>query len=140
MADLGVARVDNTATPLPDGRVLVVGGIVPGMGDSIGSAELYDPGTKTFAPTGSLRTARSAHAAALLRSGEVLVGGGMNTVGTTTTLLRSAELYDPSTGTFSDVADLHVRVVGGHLLGYLSPQAGGLQDVGLVHGGQPLSP
>jgi hypothetical protein len=50
----------------------------------------------SFTLTGSMKVARSGHAATLLLSGKVLVtGGGNNTADPT------AELYDPATGTFS---------------------------------------
>src|SRR5882762_1595291 len=56
---LKTARSHHTATLLPDGRVLVVGG-EHGQ-DPLASAELYDPATGTFSDTNSLSTARDAH-------------------------------------------------------------------------------
>ena len=50
-----------TATRLADGRVLFTGGSDCGDADTGGiwaSAELYDPATSTFSPTGSMRTPR----------------------------------------------------------------------------------
>jgi hypothetical protein len=93
-----------TATALADGRVLVAGGD-PGAWNFAGgmntSAELYDPKTGTFRPTGSMSFARTFQEATLLADGRVLVAGGdtenwaydgpFNT---------SAEIYDPATGTF----------------------------------------
>ncbi len=48
-------RCDQTATVLPDGTVLIAGGDVGGWenGAYLASAELYDPQTGTFSPTGS---------------------------------------------------------------------------------------
>jgi WD40 repeat protein len=60
------------------------------------SAELYDPGTKSFARTGDMKVARWGHTATLLRDGRVLIAGGSNRAD-----LPSAELYDPATRTFS---------------------------------------
>ncbi|MCI0779678.1 MAG: hypothetical protein J4N93_00160 [Chloroflexi bacterium] len=85
-------RAAHTATLLPDGRVLVVGGF-----NNNRSAELYDPFTRSFSPTGSLSSGRQEHAAALLPDGKVLVVGSECNDPT-------AELYDPATGTFSRTA------------------------------------
>jgi Galactose oxidase, central domain len=43
------ARADHTATLLPNGKVLIAGGVGYGFQD-LASAELYDPSTHTFAP------------------------------------------------------------------------------------------
>lgn len=53
--------------------------------------------TGRFAPTGSLTMARYGHTTTLLPNGKVLVAGGSDG----TTVLASAELYDPDTGTFT---------------------------------------
>lgn len=110
----------HTATVLADGRVLVAGGneaganrrtaeeatttsttlgglLSTGKGE-ITTAELYDPATATWDSTGSLRTARSAHTATLLKDGKVLVTGGFSPTGE----LDSAELYDPVAGTWAE--------------------------------------
>ena len=52
----------------------------------------------TFVVTGSLNTPRANHTATLLPSGEVLVAGGYDVNGS---LLASAEVYNPATGTWS---------------------------------------
>ena len=94
------ARTWPFLVTLPDGRVLVGGGVaeVPlaKRWDSMSTAELFDPMTGTFSSTGSMAQPRGAGVSAtLLPDGRVLVIGGGPEVGT------SAELYDPVTGTFA---------------------------------------
>jgi hypothetical protein len=60
-----------TATTLQDGRVLVVGGDDRSGNEKIfGSAEIYDPQTHTFTPTGSLASPRYGATATLLGNGK----------------------------------------------------------------------
>ena len=102
------ARGFDTATRLADGGVLFVGGDPSAWnfdGPYLGSAEIYDPTTGTFSPTGSLATGRNMHTATLLLDGRVLIAGG-NVSGQHP--LASAELYDPATGTFSATGSLVV--------------------------------
>jgi galactose oxidase-like protein len=106
-------RVSHTATLLTNGEVLVAGGIV-GFNCSIAAgcmpiytaiAELYNPATGKWTTTGSMTTPRSSQGATLLQNGQVLIAGGIqNFPGQTTNSpywLASAELYDPSKGTWS---------------------------------------
>src|SRR5438105_10026924 len=61
---MGTARTSQSATLLPDGKVLVAGG-----GTSSGetaTAELYDPASGSWSSTGSMGTPRQAHTATLL--------------------------------------------------------------------------
>src|SRR5262245_977747 len=82
-----------TATLLPNGQVLVAGGL--GNSGLLASAELYDPATGLWTETGSLVTARYQHTATLLANGQVLVAGGYGPT-------ASAELYDPATGLWTE--------------------------------------
>jgi hypothetical protein len=92
------ARVGQTATLLPSGQVLIVGG--EGDAGPLASTELYDPKTGQFSRTASMTTAREDHTATLLSDGRVLVAGGVDAGGVSSPL-ASAELYDPKTGEFS---------------------------------------
>lgn len=92
---MSVARSWHTATLLPGGTVLVVGGS-NGV-DSLASTELYDPSTRSWAMTGLLAGARGDHTATLLPDGKVLVAGGA----AANAYVASAELYDPATGSWT---------------------------------------
>jgi hypothetical protein len=104
---LNAARDGHTATLLNNGSVLVAGGSYwDDDNDSyiyLASAELYNPATGTFTPTGSMNTARSDHTATLLSDGRVLIAGGSSN----NALVASAELYDPATGTFTPTGSLN---------------------------------
>ena len=97
------ARQQHTATLLLDGRVLVVGGTSNGV--SFHSAELYDPNTGEWSLTGSLHEGRFNHTATLLSDGRVLVTGGLD-YDFPQRVLKSAEVYDPATGTWSQTGDM----------------------------------
>lgn len=88
-------RSGHTATLLPDGRVLIAGGMRRNQ-DFYSSAELYDPARGKFQFTGEMHQRRVGHVAVLLQSGKVLLAGGWIGHGCT----NSAELYDPATGYF----------------------------------------
>ena len=96
-----------SATVLTDGKVLIAGGYTEGLpiwgSAPTAAAEIYDPATGTFSPTGSMNSARALHSATLLLDGRVLIAGGYGFGGSCQT---SAELYDPSTGTFTLAGDL----------------------------------
>jgi hypothetical protein len=99
-------RYAHTATLLFNGKVLLAGGC--GGGGTcplLGSAELYDPATKTFSVTGSLGTPRYYHYATLLADGKVLIAGGADDNGNQNAL-TSAELYEPTSGTFSTTGSM----------------------------------
>lgn len=121
-------RTDATATLLPNGKVLIVGGN-NGNTFALTGAELYDPVTTQFSPTGSLNFGRFSHTATLLPDGKVLITGGQTT---DSNWLTSAELYDPATGTFSVTGSLNFPR-GGHTATLLS------DGTVLVVGGQTIA-
>jgi hypothetical protein len=89
-----VARRDHTATLLTDGRVLIVGWFTT-------VAELYDPATRMFKPTGNtLHSHGQQSTATRLLDGRVLIAGG-------TQALTFAEIYDPASGIFSATGNLN---------------------------------
>ncbi len=102
---LTVARRGHTATLLGSGKVLIAGG--NGSANGLASAELYDPASGTFSPTGSMTVARWSHTATLLNNGKVLIAGGeFYNSGGSVASLASAELYDPTAGTFTAASDM----------------------------------
>jgi hypothetical protein len=70
-AALPAVREAHTATLVPDGTVLIVGGDNGGPPRS-DSALIYDPASGVWSPTGSLATGRRSHTATLLNDGTVL--------------------------------------------------------------------
>ena len=101
-------RINHTAVLLQSGRVLVAGGTTTGgpLNPSIASAELFDPVTGTWAATGPMSTNRVGHTISLLSNGKVLVAGGRAGGGFVTANYSSAELYDPSTGTWTPAGNM----------------------------------
>jgi hypothetical protein len=89
-------RSGHTATLLPNGKVLIAGGMRRNP-DFYKSAELFDPATGKFQPTGDMSIGRVGQIAILLRSGKVLIAGGWIGHGPT----DSAESYDPAAGKFT---------------------------------------
>ena len=105
-ASLNDHRCYHSATRLADGRVLIAGGqrqdppIYAPV--SIASSEVYDPGTDTFTIVGPLSNTRTGHEANLLEDGRVLVtGGGRTTTAGSGVALDSAEIFAPTTSTFT---------------------------------------
>jgi len=91
--NLSTAAFTTTATLLPNRKVLIAGGVfspppIPTTPffDFLASAELYDPATGEFTPTGSMSAHRAFHTAILLANGKVLiVGGGYSATRNSTT-------------------------------------------------------
>lgn len=94
-------RESQAAVLLQNGLVLIAGGqvLVPccasnaGSSTALSSAELFNPATGMFSPTGNMTTARALPTAVTLPNGEVLVTDG-----------KSADLYNPSSAGFSATA------------------------------------
>jgi WD40 repeat protein len=152
--DMAIARSCHTATLLRNGKVLVAGGMIR-EGNFSTNAELYDPATGAFSPTGSLNLGRACHSATLLPDGKVLIVSGDYNHD-----LDSAELYDPSTGRFTLTGNLNhardgatatllpngkVLVAGGHDNGLLrsaelyNPSTGTFSPTGDMSIGRSIS-
>ena len=111
---LSVGRRFHTATLLPDGRVLVIGGRDP-EDRPLATAEIWDPKRRAWSAAGRLPVGRCCHTATLLDDGRVLVVGGRvkhddpddceddwanHRICTTTT--DSVEIWDPRSRRFSE--------------------------------------
>jgi hypothetical protein len=126
-------RLGHTATLLADGTVLAAGSWgLDDVRNGEASAELYDPGTGTWSPTGSMVEVRYGHTATLMADGKVLVAGGVPSD-------LTAELYDPVTGTWRATADMpqahanHTATLlgDGRILVVGGERMGGIPDRGL---------
>src|ERR1035437_2914951 len=95
-----MARLEHTATLLPNGQVLVTGGYNSHNG-SLTNVDIYDPSTQTWSLNAGMQTARYRHTATLLTNGQVLVAGGISGG-------SSCELFDPASGTWTNTGSLNV--------------------------------
>ena len=119
------------AVLLPNGKVLIAGGSYCDTSEncnSLYSAELYDPSTGIFSSAGAMTSARDGHTMTLLQNGQVLIAGGENctprdsselrfrsynahllpasfspSTGISCSALSSAEIYDPTANTFTQL-------------------------------------
>ena len=87
---------------LPDCTVLVAGGAAGASGTPSAAAYIFHPDTGIFTATASMHHARTGHGGARLQDGRVLVMGGITADSSTT-----AEVFDPATQQWSDVAPMN---------------------------------
>ncbi len=114
---LVIPRSGHTATALPSGDAIIVGG-APGPK----MTELFDAGADAFVPAGDLAERRTDHAAALLSDGRVLVAGGR--VPSSADDVLAAEIFDPSAR--ADLAWSSAgTLVSPHAFGTLTALSGG---------------
>lgn len=99
---LVIPRMAHAATVLPDGRVLITGGVAANAAIE-SSSELYDPVSMSFVLAAPMAARRERHTATLLKNGKVLIVGGVDAFHS----MGSAELYDPLTGRFVPTGDLN---------------------------------
>jgi hypothetical protein len=100
-------RFSHTATLLPNGMVLLVGGMARN-GVVEANAEIYDPSTSQFTYVGKLNATRGwGTTATLLSDGKVLISGGASgSWCATSCILSSAELYDPANRKFAPTGSM----------------------------------
>jgi hypothetical protein len=90
-APMATARSGHRGTLLPNGTVLVAGGIPGSFSLAVTNAEIFDPVTETWSPTAPMSAGRQNHTATLMPDGRVLAVGGSGQG-----YLASAEYYDPA--------------------------------------------
>jgi hypothetical protein len=99
--ELQTPRALAAAAPLPDGRVLIIGGNAGSASVKLASAELFNPVDNTFTAVPASATtqlaARDGAFAAPLPDGQVLIAGGF----TGSSYARTPEFFNPATGRFS---------------------------------------
>jgi hypothetical protein len=125
--DMLQARESQAATLLPDGMVLMAGGLVPKDNQVLRTAELYDPATGDFSQTGSTEYPHSGITGAVFVTGEVLITGSSDP--------PVAEFYNPGAGAFAPAANVNVNRAG-HTATRIG---GGVLVCGGVAGGETLS-
>src|SRR5690606_34656786 len=93
---------------LNNGKVLLFGGVGTGW-SFLASAEVYDPATNRFEPTGAMKNARESHSVTLLPDGRVLTTGGHFGRRAEMKVYDDAEIYDPAKGKFEPAGSITVR-------------------------------
>jgi len=102
VGSLSVARNDcalRFATPLAGGKVLVAGGTTSNVTELWNGSSWVEAGTG-----GKLAVGRGCAAVVTLASGRAMLVGGSNGAGP----LRSADVYDPATDTWTKTGDMNV--------------------------------
>jgi WD40 repeat protein len=106
-SEMKSARMGHTATILNNGKILFTGGVGTGW-TFLESAEVYDIDSKTFSLTGSMNFARESHTATFLTNGTVLISGGHKGRRADIKIYSSAEIYNPSTGKFTETGSMNI--------------------------------
>jgi len=102
-ANMNAYRHGHTATTLPNGKVLVVGGLNEN-GAALNTAELYDPATNTWTLTATMPSSRYLHSALLLLNNNVLVAGGLTGSSPDWTTQNTSVEYNYTTNTWENSA------------------------------------
>ena len=146
---------------LPDGRAMVSGGVDFQGGNAIAvtATDLYDPGSNTWTTAAPLRAGRAVGSGALLADGLYLAVGGYR-VRNGVAAQATAEIFDPSNGSWTALPPMSTSrvggsvvalngnralVVGGSRLGdtevfsLITPVAGQGSGVGVAAGGASIS-
>jgi hypothetical protein len=110
-APMTYKRTSHGSLTLPNGKVLVVGGLsiydtgYATPADYVATAEVYDPATNTWSNAGTVPNGLFGPSAELLDNGKVLVVGGRN-YGPTFSSLSVAVLYDFVTNSWTPTGSM----------------------------------
>ena len=108
LPDVLQARKDAASVGLADGRAMLIGGLETGHDDDdieqrpLASVEALAADGSGWSDLTPMGTSRLGPAATVLPCGKVLVAGGRGTDGPGS-VLRTAEVWDPATGSWSDL-------------------------------------
>jgi N-acetylneuraminic acid mutarotase len=135
--------VEPQTVALNNGEVLVFGGSAP-VDSPLSpeqidmTADLYDPSTGTWKPTGDMVIRQRGAVAIQLADGGILVAGGHLDEADQTTAVNAVEIYNPVTGIWHAAASMHVARGSIGRVGNDGPTAVRLRDGRvLVAGGTP---
>ncbi len=102
--NLSEKRASHSATLLPNGKVIVIGGMERN-GVFFDTAETFDPEINKFTVSKTkMSMARVGHTATLLPNGKILIAGGWSQGDAPE---ATAEIYDPQTDSFAAIANMH---------------------------------
>ena len=96
---MSAERRGHSMTALPNGRVVVIGGVRQQISQTLSSCEIFRPAINSWGSGGALRLARWEHSASLLPNGKILVAGGTywnSKSGGRAEGTAGCEVYDPA--------------------------------------------
>lgn len=121
-------RAFHNTVRLHDGRIMAIGGVIGPFGTGpyytkvLASAEIYDPATNSWSSAAAMSQFRAGCTANVLPDGRVLVAGGTkggnnrelySVDDIMTTSLRTTEIYDPATDSWSAGPSMSAPKAGG---------------------------
>ena len=104
LADMGMRRSSAVAVALPDGRMLVAGGVADRRAQA--SVEVLAADGSGWEAVKPMSSARAYATAGLLPSGRVIVAGGIRNGHAGTILIRQVEQWNPVEDTWSVLAEM----------------------------------
>lgn len=136
VGSMSVSHVYGAAVTLPDGNILLAGGV--NGASNLNIAEIYNQKSETWSTTSSMNIVRPYAQAVLLPNGKVLVAGAASNAPYADTV--TTELYDPATGLWSYTGNLNygrntftlTLLQNGKVL-----LAGGYNGTGTIYNGNP---